>query len=285
MLNIAEKQIPTASGLILAGGLSRRMGRDKSMLILPGGEPILWRTIRILSEITDDVLIVGGPTPPTTEPSCMHNPAHDANHRHLPATPSVGRTSVSGTPSTTTTPSSCATPSRTVADTEVRATSPDTQMSVESAQDIPISVQSAPNFAFRHLPDDIPGSGPLGGLLTGLLHIRNPYAIAVAVDLPFLNAALLRYLLSLAPGYDAVVPRVDGSSQPTHAIYRRDIHPLIAERLASNQRKAQELLHSLHVRWVEDEEINAIDPEHISLINVNTPDDWDNALRRAVAGE
>lgn len=47
-----------ASGIILAGGFSRRMGTDKALLSL-GGETLLTRTVRVVSEVTDDVLVIG----------------------------------------------------------------------------------------------------------------------------------------------------------------------------------------------------------------------------------
>jgi len=46
---VATPEFPTA-GLVLAGGRSRRMGRDKATLIV-GGEPLLARQMRLLSEI------------------------------------------------------------------------------------------------------------------------------------------------------------------------------------------------------------------------------------------
>jgi molybdopterin-guanine dinucleotide biosynthesis protein A len=45
------------SGVILAGGKSRRMGRDKSQLMLRG-ETLAARAIRILSAFTDDIILV-----------------------------------------------------------------------------------------------------------------------------------------------------------------------------------------------------------------------------------
>lgn len=47
------------SGVILAGGKSRRMGRDKSQLTL-GGETLVARTVRLLSALSDDLVVVSG---------------------------------------------------------------------------------------------------------------------------------------------------------------------------------------------------------------------------------
>jgi molybdopterin-guanine dinucleotide biosynthesis protein A len=45
------------SGAILAGGKSRRMGRDKSQLVL-GGETLIARAVRTLGAVCDDLIIV-----------------------------------------------------------------------------------------------------------------------------------------------------------------------------------------------------------------------------------
>lgn len=50
---------PRFSVAILAGGRSRRLGRDKALMEL-GGEPLLQRTVRTLSVLSDDLIIVTG---------------------------------------------------------------------------------------------------------------------------------------------------------------------------------------------------------------------------------
>jgi molybdopterin-guanine dinucleotide biosynthesis protein A len=45
------------SGVILAGGQSRRMGRDKSQLVL-GGETLIARMVRTLGTLCDDLVVV-----------------------------------------------------------------------------------------------------------------------------------------------------------------------------------------------------------------------------------
>jgi molybdopterin-guanine dinucleotide biosynthesis protein A len=192
----------TSSGLILAGGLSRRMGRDKAMLVIDG-QTLLARTVQVLSMVVGEILVVG--------------------RRHLPVF----------------------------------------ECSVES------------------VPDDVPQVGPLGGLHAGLSRITSPYAVTVACDLPFLNPSLLRYLLQLAAGYDAVVPRVDGRTQPLHAVYAREVRHVIQRQLGASKFQVECLLTALAVRWVDEDEIDSIDPSHRSFLNANTPDEWQAALHTA----
>jgi molybdopterin-guanine dinucleotide biosynthesis protein A len=48
----------TFSGVVLAGGASRRMGQDKAALVL-GGETLLARVVRLLRAATPEVFVVG----------------------------------------------------------------------------------------------------------------------------------------------------------------------------------------------------------------------------------
>src|SRR5256885_9103738 len=49
---------PGLSAAILTGGQSRRMGRDKALLVLDG-RTLLERTLATLAEVADEVIIVG----------------------------------------------------------------------------------------------------------------------------------------------------------------------------------------------------------------------------------
>lgn len=47
------------SGVLLAGGHSRRMGADKALLDV-GGEPLAVRVLRVLDRVCDDVVVASG---------------------------------------------------------------------------------------------------------------------------------------------------------------------------------------------------------------------------------
>ena len=129
----------------------------------------------------------------------------------------------------------------------------------------------------RCIQDERPGAGPLGGLYTGLRHVAHDHVVVVACDLPFLSASLLQYLLEQAPGHEAVVPRVDGRAQPTHAVYARRIEETVARSLRGGSYRMEALLGALRTRWVEEDEIDAVDPGHQSFVNVNTLEEWERA--------
>ena len=83
----------------------------------------------------------------------------------------------------------------------------------------------------RAVFDELPGSGTLGGIHTGIEAARNEWALVVACDLPFLSGSLLDYMAGLRDGVDAVVPVTGGRPEPTHALYSQRCVPAIAERL------------------------------------------------------
>lgn len=128
--------------------------------------------------------------------------------------------------------------------------------------------------AVRALPDGPEGSGPLAGLLTGLRAITAPFALVVACDLPFLDPALLRHLLALAPGCDAVIPSAGGHRQTAHAVYAQSVHHAAAALLASGEYRFERLLSALSIRWVDEVEIAAAGFSLRSFTNVNTPEEW-----------
>jgi molybdenum cofactor guanylyltransferase len=72
-------------------------------------------------------------------------------------------------------------------------------------------------------PDDWPGQGPLGGVLTALDRAEAPVVAVVACDLLAPDAATLRALvdgLGAHPEADVVVPLLEGRRQVLHAVWR-----------------------------------------------------------------
>ena len=131
-------------------------------------------------------------------------------------------------------------------------------------------------------PDLILGKGPLGGLYTALTHAQNAYILAVSCDQPFLNPMLLRYIIGLREAYDVVVPlNRESYPQSMHAVYGKGCIEPIRERLEADRLKMIGFFQDVRVREVAGEEIDRIDPERHSFINVNTPEELVEAERLA----
>ena len=125
--------------------------------------------------------------------------------------------------------------------------------------------------------DLYPGKGALGGIYTGLISSASFHNFVVACDMPFLNVELLRYMSQLSPGFDLVVPSVGRNVEPLHAIYAKSCLEPIAELLRQGDFKISDLFNSVKVRYVEQDEIDKFDPEHLSFFNVNTKADLEKA--------
>jgi molybdopterin-guanine dinucleotide biosynthesis protein A len=127
----------------------------------------------------------------------------------------------------------------------------------------------------RLLPDRWPDAGPLGGIATGLAAARHEWVLALAADLPLLDAGLLRELLDLPRQGVALVPRRAGATrnragdEPLHALYHRSCLPLFERRLAQGQRQVVVALAELDVQVVA---VSEGDPRLRSFTNINTPE-------------
>ena len=197
-----ESQPEEATGAILAGGASRRMGRDKASLELDG-ETLLARAVRRLRPVVREVIVIGPPERSLLVPD------------------------------------------------------------------------------IRIVPDDRPGLGPLGGIYTALGAASTACVFVMACDMPFVQASLVRYLLSLAGAYDIVVPRSERGTEQLHAVYTRACLPAVATCLDAGALAIASLYNRARTYVMEPDEWAPYDPLHLSLINVNTPEDWEAARTRA----
>lgn len=151
----------------------------------------------------------------------------------------------------------------------------------------PMLVTNSPEeYAFlglETLPDDDPGSGPIGGILTALRHSPYERVLVVGCDMPFLNADLLGYMATKSPGYEALAPvwnDVSGARrvEPLHTIYSKKCIPIIERRVEEGRLKAGDLLDALDTTYLSEGEIRQHDPRLLSFRNVNTPEDWERML-------
>jgi len=139
-------------------------------------------------------------------------------------------------------------------------------------------------FAFLHLPmvgDRIPGLGPLGGLEAGLRASRFEHAFFGAVDMPFVNEALVRFMVGEAPSHDIVIPSVNGEFEPMHAVYGKGCLPFITRNLDSRRLRLISIFDDVRVRVIQGEELLRFgDPAEL-FFNCNTPEDLEQARLRA----
>ena len=131
------------------------------------------------------------------------------------------------------------------------------------------------------VPDIYPQWGALGGLHAALSASDREWAIVVACDLPFVTPELFLHLGGMRLDHDAVVPvQQDGRPQPLAALYRVD--PCLqraTELIEAGQRRPLDLLKAVTTRWVAFDEIRNLDQAERFFVNINTPEDYDEAIR------
>jgi molybdenum cofactor guanylyltransferase len=157
----------------------------------------------------------------------------------------------------------------------------------------PLVAVAAPGQSLPELPstvtvvrDEREGQGPLEGLRVGLVALPREAAIAYATscDVPLLVPAVVTRLADLADAHDIVVVETDGFAHPLCAVYRRTVLPHIEELLAADQRRPAFLFSRVRTRRVPSDELKDVDPGLLTLRNLNTPEEYQDALRAAGLG-
>jgi molybdopterin-guanine dinucleotide biosynthesis protein A len=120
----------------------------------------------------------------------------------------------------------------------------------------------------------------LRGLVAALEASRCERVLVVATDLMALTPPLLLALL-VWPAADAVVPRSGEKAHPLCALYHRDaVLPVARRRLERGELALVGLLEELGVRYLEGDDLKAVDPEGMALLNANTPEQFERLKAR-----
>jgi molybdopterin-guanine dinucleotide biosynthesis protein A len=134
-------------------------------------------------------------------------------------------------------------------------------------------VANRPNdFAYLELPihpDLMPDKGSLGGIYTALHHSQCMYTLTVACDMPFLNIALLQYMVGLCDNSpDIIAPRVNGHPQGLHAVYGKTCLPAIRQQLDADRLKVVAFYENMNVRYLDEPESVRLD-SHLSIMSIH----------------
>jgi molybdopterin-guanine dinucleotide biosynthesis protein A len=187
--------------IVLAGGKSQRLGRNKAVEQF-GGKPLIQHVIDIVLQIDSDIIVVA------------------ASRDQLPPL------------------------------------APDIKIAIDCCN---------------------PGSAALIGLYTGLKEADSFYSLVVACDMPHLNIELLRYIISAAEGFDAAMPRIKNFIEPLHAVYSKNCLEPLRVQIESGNLQIFPLVKKVNVRFIEEDELNRFDPQHLSFMNVN----YEHDLKKA----
>ena len=158
---------------------------------------------------------------------------------------------------------------------------------IEGAVDEVLVVTNTPDlYAFLRLPmvpDAYPDGGSLGGIFTGLKAAAGEAAFTVACDMPFVDPAVVRVVVSRAGEGDVVIPRVGDQLETMHAVYAKTCLPPMEARLRAGQLKIIGFFDRVRVVEIPAEDLAAHGDPAVVFMNVNTPQEL--ARARALAGE
>jgi molybdopterin-guanine dinucleotide biosynthesis protein A len=121
--------------------------------------------------------------------------------------------------------------------------------------------------------DRFAGCGPLAGLHAALLACRHPHAFVTACDMPRLDVDVIRFLVARIGVADAVVPCWEDDVEPLHAVYATRLAPTMEAFLRAGRHAMRDLLASLRVDYVAEDELRRVRGAAASLTNVNTPEE------------
>lgn len=134
----------------------------------------------------------------------------------------------------------------------------------------------APYRALGHatVPDERPGEGPLGGIVSALPLVTTDWILTYPGDAPFADPRLVERLASAADAVGAAVPSTRGQRQNLTLLLSR-------ERAAELARFYREGGRSLKV-WLDGARIGSVDMADIadSFIDIDTPADLAAVARR-----
>lgn len=184
-------ETPPFSGVVLTGGDSRRMGRDKA-LVEVGGRTLAVGVARVLRDAgADKVFAVGG------------------------------------------------------------------------------DLDALGDLGLPAVPDEFPGEGPVGGLLTALSYASSPLVAVLACDLPAAAPSAVRLVvaaLDADPDLACAIPMVQGRSEPLHGAWRRSSRPQIQAMFERGERAMHRIIAGLAGIAV-----HGVDPAAVA--DVDTPAD------------
>ena len=154
----------------------------------------------------------------------------------------------------------------------------------------PVVVVAAPDQEVPPLPSEVAivrdeekGRGPLQGLAAGLraLHGQVDAAYLSSCDVPFLQPAFVRQLIDLLGEHEICVPHIGDYHHPLAAIYRLTVADVVDRLLTENRLRPFFLFEARPTRVVTAQELAEVDAGFQTLRNLNTLEEYEEALRNA----
>ncbi|AYO31737.1 molybdenum cofactor guanylyltransferase [Biomaibacter acetigenes] len=129
-------------------------------------------------------------------------------------------------------------------------------------------------------PDETESRGPLSGIYTGLLKMKNGAGFFCACDMPFLNGELIKILLGQSPGFDIVCPNTGSKYfEPLHAVYAKTcIEPIKSLMKKNGTIKVQDIFTLTKTRFIDMDKVHCKTHDY-DFFNINTWESYVEAIR------
>jgi molybdopterin-guanine dinucleotide biosynthesis protein A len=136
------------------------------------------------------------------------------------------------------------------------------------------------------IEDRWPGEGPLGGIITALLHTseREPnttWNLIISCDMPFLTPEFLTYLRDFAQASNApaIVPESAQGREPLCACWHTSSASQLQSAFESGVRRVNDALKLLNAEVLDESHWKRFDSAGRLFWNLNTPADYAEAQR------
>jgi len=134
--------------------------------------------------------------------------------------------------------------------------------------------QPRPEIDLPQIRDDPSCAGPLAGLASCLAAADTAWVFAVGCDMPFIVPEVIELMWQRCEDSQAVVPVVKGYPEPLAAFYARTSLGVMRSILESDGKKSlQAVLKGLDVCYVEESQLQSVDPCLRSFLDLDTPQD------------
>jgi molybdenum cofactor guanylyltransferase len=103
---------------------------------------------------------------------------------------------------------------------------------------------------------------------------------SMSLTAPFLNERLVDFLIYRLGDAEVVVPFWRDRLQPLHAVCRKSVLARLQRQLDAGNLRPTSLSEQVTTRIIDEAEICAIDPDELSFVNLNSPQEYQSALQR-----
>lgn len=136
-----------------------------------------------------------------------------------------------------------------------------------------ISSNNESHAAFNYpvIEDEFKNCGPMGGIYSGVKQSGTEWNLVLSVDVAFVDAPFLQFLLQNTGDFDAVVPFTEKGAEPLIALYNVSCIPAMEQLLKEGDYRMRNLLKKVNTNWLDAADF--IRKNNRLFTNLNRPED------------